>query len=81
MSTVTVLASGQLTPVSTITHRTPRGSRCPGCGPGAGGGVDPLAGETLHDPSSRFGEVAATAARLFATAATELASIKARRRL
>lgn len=30
---------------------------------------------------SRFGEVAATAARLFATAATELASIKARRRL
>jgi hypothetical protein len=35
---------------------------------------------TMCDPN-RFPELAATAARLFATAATELASIKARRRL
>jgi hypothetical protein len=35
---------------------------------------------TMTHPQ-RFPEVAATAARLFATAATELASIKSRRRL
>jgi hypothetical protein len=77
-----VLASGQLTPVSTITielHEdrddVPVAVREP-------------AAVLIHWPEkhcmihpSRFGEVAATAARLFATAATELAGIKAQRRV
>jgi hypothetical protein len=75
MSKVTTLAEGQLTAVGTITIELVEADETP-----AVVIVQwPLQPTVLHP--KRFTETAAMIARLFATASTELARIKARRPL
>lgn len=75
MSKVTTLASGQINGHDSITVELVEANETPAVVIVTW----PLKPTVLHP--RRFPDVAAVVARLFATASTELASIKARRRL